>query len=206
VVPAASEEAEGEARILNDAKNRMQQKDLEGAHSKLKELAENAAARESPEFKQIEEVWANDMFQRAERAPKPSDKVKLLNEIVAMGGSVSPAQRAKVAEELERIKRESPMERSPEPEGPVQNLTPNTPSLAHSLLATPAAAKSGEPATQLSGPLDASGYPEKRKRLEPRVWSGKASIDDIKMLRAICAHMGDDTCRARAQAMLPKSP
>jgi ABC transport system ATP-binding/permease protein len=206
-LPATSQEAESEARILQEAQERFQQKNLEGAHNKLKELAENAAARESPEFKQIEEAWANDMFHRAETASKPSDKVKLLNEIVAMGGSVSPAQRARVAEELERIKRESPMERSPDQDGPLPNVTPGTYSPpAHSQLGSPSTAKSGDPAAPQSAAFDASSYPEKRKRLEPKVWSGKASIDEIKLLKAICNHMGDDSCRARAQAMLPKSP
>ena len=56
-LPATSQEAESEARILQEAQERFQQKNLEGAHSKLKELAENAAARESPEFKQIEDFF-----------------------------------------------------------------------------------------------------------------------------------------------------
>jgi hypothetical protein len=34
------------------------------------------------------------------------------------------------------------------------------------------------------------------------VWGGKASIDEIRMLKAICSHMGDRACRDRANTML----
>jgi Rieske Fe-S protein len=44
-----------------------------------------------------------------------------------------------------------------------------------------------------------------RRALEPKVWSGKASRDEIKMLKAICSHLGDRTCRDRAAAALQRS-
>jgi hypothetical protein len=43
-----------------------------------------------------------------------------------------------------------------------------------------------------------------RKQLEPVVWGGRGSIEQIKMLAAICGHMGDHACRARAKDMLRK--
>jgi hypothetical protein len=36
------------------------------------------------------------------------------------------------------------------------------------------------------------------------VWGGHASLDEIKMLKAICVHMRDPVCRARAEGMLKK--
>jgi hypothetical protein len=53
--------------------------------------------------------------------------------------------------------------------------------------------------------VPAQGPPEEealRRQLEPRVWSGKGSVGDIKMLKAICSHLGDHACRDRAAAML----
>ena len=41
-----------------------------------------------------------------------------------------------------------------------------------------------------------------RKQLEPKVWGGRASMEEMRMLRAICAHMGDHACRNRASAMI----
>ena len=43
-----------------------------------------------------------------------------------------------------------------------------------------------------------------RKQLEPKVWGGRGSVDDIRMLKAICSHMGDHACRNRAAEMLKK--
>ena len=43
-----------------------------------------------------------------------------------------------------------------------------------------------------------------RRQLEPRVWSGQASVDEIRMLKAICSHMGDHACRNRAAAELAR--
>jgi hypothetical protein len=41
-----------------------------------------------------------------------------------------------------------------------------------------------------------------RRRLEQKVFAGRGSVEDIKMLKAICSHMGDSTCRHRAQVLL----
>ena len=46
------------------------------------------------------------------------------------------------------------------------------------------------------------GEARARAQLEPRVWSGRASVDEIRMLRAICKHMGDRACSDRATALL----
>jgi hypothetical protein len=43
-----------------------------------------------------------------------------------------------------------------------------------------------------------------RRRLEPRVWSGRASLDEVKMLKAICSHQGDHACRNRAAAEIAR--
>lgn len=41
-----------------------------------------------------------------------------------------------------------------------------------------------------------------RAKLEPKVWSGKASADEIRMLKALCKEQEDRACRDRAAAML----
>lgn len=46
------------------------------------------------------------------------------------------------------------------------------------------------------------GEERARKMLEPRVWGGRATVDEIKMLRAICRHQRDSACSARCTAML----
>ena len=51
----------------------------------------------------------------------------------------------------------------------------------------------------LQGP---DGEAKARAQLEAKVASGRASVDDIKLLRAICRHMGDRACSDRATALL----
>jgi hypothetical protein len=41
-----------------------------------------------------------------------------------------------------------------------------------------------------------------RKKLEPKVWAGKATAEEKRMLKAICSHQGDIPCRDRAEAMI----
>ncbi len=43
-----------------------------------------------------------------------------------------------------------------------------------------------------------------RKELEPKVWSGRANVQDIRLLIAICRHQRDQACRDRAIAILKK--
>ncbi|MEI2687870.1 MAG: hypothetical protein V9G14_17780 [Cypionkella sp.] len=43
-----------------------------------------------------------------------------------------------------------------------------------------------------------------RAQLEPKVWAGRASVDEIRMLKAICSHQGDRDCRDRAARLIPK--
>jgi serine/threonine protein kinase len=43
-----------------------------------------------------------------------------------------------------------------------------------------------------------------RKALEPRVYGGRASIGEIRQLKAICTRLGNDDCRDRAFAILQK--
>jgi hypothetical protein len=41
-----------------------------------------------------------------------------------------------------------------------------------------------------------------RASLEPKAWAGKASLEELRMLRAICSFDADKACRDRATAMI----
>jgi hypothetical protein len=43
-----------------------------------------------------------------------------------------------------------------------------------------------------------------RDALAPKVWSGHAGTEEIRMLKAICSHLGDRACRDRAAEALAK--
>jgi len=46
---------------------------------------------------------------------------------------------------------------------------------------------------------------ELRAKLEPKVWGGKATVQEIKLLKSLCAQHGDLACRDRADAILQKT-
>jgi hypothetical protein len=43
---------------------------------------------------------------------------------------------------------------------------------------------------------------EMRAQLEPKAWAGKATLEELRLLRAICAYMADLPCRDRAAALM----
>jgi pSer/pThr/pTyr-binding forkhead associated (FHA) protein len=66
-------------------------------------------------------------------------------------------------------------------------------------------ADKGDPKTAPTGEvLQSDAETKMRKQLEGRVWGGKATPDEIKMLRAICKHQNDRACADRAGQMLNK--
>ncbi|HEU4409907.1 MAG TPA: hypothetical protein VFS43_31930 [Polyangiaceae bacterium] len=45
-----------------------------------------------------------------------------------------------------------------------------------------------------------------RRAIEARLQSGRATAEELKMLKAICRHQGDEACKERAQEALGKLP
>ena len=162
--------------------------------------------RESQDFKDIETKWADWMFSKVEQQSDPAEKKRTLQQILQTS-SVSPEQRKKAVEMLGTLG-------GPEPTvaPPVNNTPPPgtgggfVPSTSGGSGSTPATAKTAEP-TAPTGPtappppgqLDESAL---RKGVEGKVWAGKASEAEIKLLIAICKHQRDMACRDRAAAML----
>ncbi|WP_437731417.1 FHA domain-containing protein [Sorangium sp. So ce1335] len=204
--PTAPEVGGSDAQILDAVLERFQAGDVDAAHRKLQEIAETAPIRETQRFKdvekQIEERWAERMFEQVERAGTKAEKLGLLNEI-AKTTSVPAALREKVAELRRQVDPDAPPEPEPVPHGGPPSFWPPAPTPAPSASASaPKAAESGT--AQGGSPLDSSSYPAQRKALEPKVWGGRASASEIKLLRAICIHQGDASCRDKASAALDK--
>jgi ABC transport system ATP-binding/permease protein len=202
VTSAIKEDVDGDQRTLKTAQESLHAGDVEGAHKKLQEISETAPARESDLFKDIEEQWANGMFADVERAVKSEDKLRLLN-VIASTASVPAALRTKAADMIATLNAESPPPPRFDGEGSQPFPGSGFPStLSHPSPGSPAPSKSNETATSPARNLDASTFPAQKRALEPRVWSGKATTDEIKWLRAICGQLGDKACRDRANALL----
>jgi uncharacterized coiled-coil protein SlyX len=87
---------------------------------------------------------------------------------------------------------------------------PNTPNAAAAqpILADPADVTTGVvPIVDEGAASDAVARDERemRRELEPKVFAGRGTVEEIRMLKAICAAQGDRACRDRASALLPKA-
>ncbi len=193
VVTPMSAKQVGEALKLLDGK------DYDAAHKKLLEIPEDVRPTDDPDFMKVEAAWTDWKFQQVAAAPDSARKKAILKEI-ASTDTVEAKSRTKAAEMIRDIEAKEPP--------PVDTTTsramgPYIPG------PTPPPSAKPEP-TVISGGPPAAAAPEltqeqqTRKQLEPKVWGGRASIDDIRMLKAICAHMGDHACRNRAADLLKK--
>ena len=102
--------------------------------------------------------------------------------------------------------------RVPEPvaEPPAPTLAP-APALADPVKVARVPAPAIEPPSPTSPSPSAPSPPglldedALRAQLEPKVWAGRASVDEIRMLKAICSYQGDRDCRDRAAKLIPQA-
>jgi serine/threonine protein kinase len=189
VTPKSATQVADALRLL-DARN------FEAAHFKLLEIPDEDRPIDNPDFKKVEAAWADWKFEAVGTAADLPKKKALLKEI-ASTDTVDAKQRTRASEMIRDIEAKEP---PPDDATRVTGGTFNSPS------GTPTP-KTADP---IAAPTMAAGAPalseeaQMRRQLEPRVWSGRGSVDDIRMLKAICSHMGDHACRARAAEMLKK--
>jgi ABC transport system ATP-binding/permease protein len=185
-------------RMLDEAKQLLDSGDIEGAHKKVLSIPENSEAREDDVFKQVEGKWADAIFDKVQTlTADPAEQKRLLGLIMATP-SVDAERRKKAATMSDLIQIPEPTQRPPTGTGPF-NPTGGAPA-GDPVQPPPATTKGPDtPPPPAGGPPDEAAM---RRALEPKVWGGRASIEEIRLLKAICSHMGDRACRERANTML----
>jgi pSer/pThr/pTyr-binding forkhead associated (FHA) protein len=194
--PATSEDT----LRLEEANKLLDSGDVEGAHKKVLEIPESSGARDDDRFKRVEGGWADALFQQVDKATSAGEKTRILN-IIATTPSVDAERRKKAADMISAIIAAEPTAKpvtpiyqgpgptgggDPSPTGGAPTPPPTTP-------------------TTVSTPPPAQGPPDEaamRRALEPKVWGNRATLEEVRLLKAICSHMGDKTCRNRANAIL----
>ncbi|MEJ7728891.1 MAG: FHA domain-containing protein [Polyangiaceae bacterium] len=191
-------------KLLAEARTLAQQGDLEGAHSKLTQVGESSPLREDPGFKEIEGKWADELFTRADAATDPVEKRKLLN-LIASTPTVDRERRQRAADKLQDVEPPAPGEPPPTQPRFSGTGTPATGKQAGTAApaptTNPAAGSSGEATPGAGSDLSNQSI---KKALYGRVQGGKASIDEIRMLKAACSQLGDRACRDMASSALQK--
>jgi pSer/pThr/pTyr-binding forkhead associated (FHA) protein len=166
-------------------------KDVEAAHKKLIEIGEDDRPSDDPRFQKVEAAWADVRFQAVDKETDKAKQKALLKEIV--GGSLDPAQKGRAAKQITDIEAHEPPPVPTAEAHPMGTFVPGPGSTS----AAPTVVQN----------LPNSGPPNEdqiRRSLENKVWGGRGSIDEIRMLKAICSHAGDKACRNRANEMLKK--
>ncbi|MEP7120626.1 MAG: FHA domain-containing protein [Byssovorax sp.] len=192
--------AEG-ADLLKKAVELLGAKDIEGAHQKIQEIPENSTVRDDPQVKDVEGAWADSMFAKVDQAPDSAAKKVILHAVSATP-TVDAERRKKAADLVREIEAKEPPPPVPTyaggdfPRPAGSSVAAVTPS------ATPSATPVAGPASTI--PTGLAAEDAKRKALEPKVFGGRGTIDDIRMLKAICSHLGNRECRDRASALLKK--
>jgi pSer/pThr/pTyr-binding forkhead associated (FHA) protein len=210
---------------LEEAKELAAQGDLDLAHSRIAtDVANSAALREGPEVRDIESRWADAILAHAEQEQDVSTRRMLLN-AVAQSTTVDATRRQVAVDKLKEadylgtnIHELPPAAKAPpSPATQAESLPAKVPPKATVapdawVAAAPAPAKprpappaAPENATSRTNELamqGPDGEAKARAQIEARVSSGRASADDLRLLRAICKHMGDRGCSDRASSLL----
>jgi pSer/pThr/pTyr-binding forkhead associated (FHA) protein len=126
------------AQALRDARALLARGDTEGAMQKASIIPEGSNLRESPDFKAIQDAWADALFNKAVATSDVAEKRGFLDRI-ARATSVDPARRKRAADELDAMQR---------PAINVADLPSDT--------APPAAAAPSEPSEPAAPPVHAA--------------------------------------------------
>jgi pSer/pThr/pTyr-binding forkhead associated (FHA) protein len=212
---------------LEEAKELAAQGDLDLAHARIAtDVATSAALRDGPEVRDIESRWADAVLARAEQEQDVPTRRMLLN-AVAQSTTVDAGRRRTAADKLKEVdylgtdihelpqvakapttataeQKDSIPSKLPKPilaadpwSAPAATPPKNRPTPVAAPPAPEPAGKANELALQ--GP---EGEAKARAQLEAKVSSGRATVDDLRLLRAICQHAGDRACRDRASELL----
>jgi hypothetical protein len=202
--PASTESAHTTAEgadLLKKAVELLGAKDIEGAHQKIQEIPETSTVRDDPAVKDVEGAWADSMFAKVDQAPDSAAKKVILHAVSATP-TVDAERRKKAADLVREIEAKEPPPPVPTYAGGDFPRPTGATSPSAAPTASPSTAVTGGPSSSI--PTGLAAEDAKRKALEPKVFGGRGTVDDIRMLKAICSHLGNRDCRDRASALLKK--
>jgi ABC transport system ATP-binding/permease protein len=217
--PAATESPplDHAARALADAKALLDKGDLEAAHLKaIGEIPEDSNARQSQEFREIESRWADMLFDAAAKETDSTKKRAVLDRI-AKSTTVDSVRRKRAANEIAQLDAEGAegVDVNELPSAPRSETTTARPVASAAPKALPGGLirtnPFGDSPSGKSAPKSAASPPagnvqddatsgdrQKVARakaiLQAKAQSGRATEQELRMLRALCRQLGDSTC------------
>jgi pSer/pThr/pTyr-binding forkhead associated (FHA) protein len=220
-----------EQAAIEDARRACLTGDCEAARAGVElAVAESSILRGSAEFKEIENRWADQVLARADAEPDATKK-RGLYQRVSQNVSVDAARRKVAADKLQQLDTStntlptnptqlplafdaptpgeaaapSPRSESARRPTPVTELAvapPQSPAPAPAPSAPPtrgSGVDDRERQLALQGTQDSKML--LKQQLEPRVFGGKASDTEIRLLISTCKDLGDKSCVQQARAI-----
>jgi len=213
-----------EQAIIGDARRLCAAGDCEAAQAKLDSLIPDTSRwRDSPEFKEVESSWAQSVIDHAEGVTDIAPK-RALYQRVAQNMNVDAVHRKIAADKLQQLDSagaasanalELPVAsatgaakpRAEEGASVASHAEPvhrGTPAAAQEVMPSPAPA--GTKVEDRERELALQGTPDSKlalkQQLETRVYSGKASEAEIRLLISTCKDLGDRSCVQQARSVL----
>lgn len=208
-----------EAGALAEAKKLCASADCEKAYERLQQgIAITSPLRDSDDFKMIVGAWADHRMERAQNEVDAA-KRKALLEPVARSASVDPNRRRNASD---RLATAEALLAAPPITVP-SSATPTAPTREAGSTPSPVTAKTPGPTAPKPTPAPAAGgnvsekvralmlegpdgLKQAKELLTPRVFGGKASRQEIDLLRIVCKDMKDQVCVSRCKEMLAGQP
>jgi ABC transport system ATP-binding/permease protein len=216
-----SEQSDGSAKLLSDAKALLDKGDAVGARARANQIPEDSNLRETPEFRAIQSTWADQMLARAGAAEDPAEKRKLLEE-VARATEVEPGRRKRAANDLaaqggetidvSELPSAPRLAKAPQAGSTASPARPSEPQRASEPVPAPVKPATG-PATLVrknpfddpsageiptspdaAAATDRSNMMRIKNQLQAKARSGTASDDELKRMHALCRALGDASC------------
>ena len=223
-VPSASTTASPEAKALADAKKLcITDGDCDAAHERLmRDVAPTSSLRTSPDFKAIESRWAASLLDRAQSEPDVAKKRAMLDR-VAKADTVDPGQRKQAADMIQALDgvtstdpNELPMAGARDAAAALADagaykydagLRPYDAGLPVTATAPTTSPTMTAPATDADreGQLALTQRNIAKRQLEGKVFSGRGSTDEVRLLKALCKELGDHACVDQCRQMLNKT-
>jgi hypothetical protein len=225
-----------EETLLQEAKKFCTSDECEAAHSRIEaDIPESSRWRDSRDFKDIENQWAEIVLARAEKEPDVATK-RVLYQRVAQTVSVDAQRRRLAADRLQdldssgrtvtadpmdlpsaapRARVDEPVSRVDPARKPAATLDPVAPAApTPSVQSTPGPSTTGQSTAasvdDRERQLALAGTPEAklqlRQQLEPRVYGGHASEAEVRLLISTCKDLLDKACVQQARGILKRMP
>ncbi|AKT38286.1 FHA domain-containing protein [Chondromyces crocatus] len=204
---AATRPEDQERGLLQRAKEALDRGEYDKAHDLAQQIPEASVVRQDPLFREVENRWAQRNIERGQDGSLSTAQRYELLASVAGTPTVDANLRDRAIELMAVVVEQDPtLPPPPERMRPNQKRPPGgtattTPTSKTAPNQSPTTTSKTQETAAAQVP-ELSGYAAQRRQLEPKVWGGRATIEEIKLLRAYCSHMEDKACRDRATAML----